>query len=244
MLMSFDSVPESPRDIWLHTIHGYIVALRVPNKPYPILPGIDRRGLPGAGLVRAIYEQTGLVVAHCTTIDNPRCGSWLFDSEVLAGSLRASTHGVPELVHPDEFKLSPEAEWLENLLDPNPRPLSYVEVSVRPEDLMPSDRTTLLVSGVRIEYTNSGGPLVGVQYENFVQATLGADDQATPGAFGDEVAAPTDGEVKDATRSDARRGKPAAIGDPARASRVWTPINGGAGLRIYRLGGSLLGPST
>lgn len=244
--MSFDSAPERPRDIWLHTIRGYIVALRVPNKPYPVLPGIDRCGLPGTGLARAVYEQTGLVIAGPVCVDGgQRHQVKVYDSEVLAGSLRASLHGTPELVHPSEFKMSPEVDDLGALLiESDPPALSYAEVSVRPEDLMIGDRTALLITGVRVESTDNG-PVVSVQYENFVQATLGADDQPTPGAFGDEAAAPADaGEAKDATRSDSRRGKPAAIGDPARASRVWTPVNGGAGLRVYRLGGSLLGPST
>lgn len=237
--MSFDSVPEVVRDVWLHTVKGWVVALRVPGKPFPMLPGCDRRGgVPGAGLVRAVYEQTGLVITaaggelykHVTT-------SAAFDSEVVAGSLRASSAGVPTLVHPREFTGSMEALWLEEFgVDLDPEPLRLEKIAVRPEDIMPGDRTNLVVSGFRYEQTSTGA-LVFLQYESFAQSTLGADDEL----FGDDTTTP---KQEDDTKAQGRKGSQ-RIGDAA-LGRAWSiPLElGGAGMLVYRLGGSLLGAST
>ncbi len=233
-LMSFDSAPEHPRDVWLHTVRGWIIALRRPDKPYPVLPSCQHRR--ATDLVRAVYEQTGLVIETPSLIRRHVAEAMVYDSEVLAGSLRPSSTGTPVLVHPSEFACSPDIDIVRSVLGTtNPGPLKVSAVSVRPEDVMVGDRRELEVSGVRLELTDNG-PTVALRYESYAQATLGADDEL----HGDDTP-PVDPDADEKSR-----GKKSAprIGDTA-LGQVWTPpMRSVAGLRVYRLGGDLRGEST
>lgn len=230
--MTFDSDPGGSRCVWLHTVGGWVVGLRPRNKPYPVLPSVSGSA---EGIVRAVFEQTGLVVAAPPAATAQAGGDMVVDSDILAGSLRPSSAGRPELIHPSEFKCSPDGELVEaHIQDLEPPPLKVAAVGVRVEDVMIGDRTGLPIIGVRLEITGEGTQ-VEYCYDNLAQGTLGKDDEL----YGDEPTVPEEEDTRRGKRSGGR------IGDATLGS-AWAPARhlDGAGVQVYRLGGDMRGPST
>lgn len=260
-LMTFDSEPASPapRIRLLHTHRGHILGVRVPGKPYPVLPSAPLvwwRGMPHnsaeaarislralRGLTSAITEQTGLFFYPADDV-----GTWAYpeffgdgqddlfepDGSMLYRGGLTLAGGVlrPQagFFHPSEWRSSIDAERV-RCLSSDVEPLKYEQVSLYPHEVSPGDRYLFPIVGTRYERTIDGDEGVSFCYESYAEVALGRDD-----SFASDDAADDESEG---------RPKRGVVERDPRLGRVWgSPHKLNARLLVQRLGGDFRGPST
>lgn len=227
-LMTFDSEPATPapRIRLLHTHRGHILGVRVPGKPYPVLPSAAPSGLHSDVncLARATFEQTGLVVQIAAG------GSYMdvFGGSVILGGVLRPSAGF---FHPSEFATSPDRDFIGGM-DYVVPPLTFEQVSLYPHEVSPGDRYLFPIVGTRYERTIDGDEGVSFCYESYAEVALGRDD-----SFASDDAADDESEGLPKKRGVVER-------DP-RLGHMWgSPHKLNARLLVQRLGGDFRGPST
>ena len=230
-VMIFDSEPATPapRIRLLHTHRGHILGVRVPGKPYPVLPSAP---MPGNihtvvdCITRAIFEQTGLVVCVAEEGVYSDASGFLFGAAVVLGGALRPAAGF---FHPSEFATSPDIDFIKDIigLQDDLEPLKYEQVSLYPHEVSPGDLYLFPIVGTRYERTIDGDEGVSFCYENIAEGTLGRDD-----------------EHDDEEDADNRRPRKVVERD-TRLGRVWyAPHKLNVRLIVHRLGGDFRGPST
>ena len=235
-IMSFDPEPATPapRVRLLHTHRGHILGLRVPGKPYLVLPsapiiagGTD----PIDALTREVFMLSGLVVrVHGSRLHDVKsvdilCGT----ADIIGGTLLPNAG----FFHPREWTCSPDFEWVEHIIDTDPPPLTLEQVRVYPHEVVPGDIYNFPIVAVRYERNAHGEESVTFQYENYSGAALGKDD-----AFGE------DGEEAPEQEGAGGRRRKVTERNTALGCAWGSPHDLKAQILVYRLGGDYRGEST
>lgn len=183
MTFMFDPEPATPapRVRLLHTHRGHILGLRVPGKPYLVLPSAPceptEQDSDAVTLAAAVFASTGLVVSISSGYYGSP-GTRLHDeATIVGGTLRPSAG----FFHPREWAGSPDADHLGALLTSDPPSLALEQVRVYPHEVVPGDLYNFPIVGTRYERSAQGDETVTFQYENYSGAALGKDD-----AFGED----------------------------------------------------------
>lgn len=236
MTFMFDPEPTTPapRVRLLHTHRGHILGLRVPGKPYLVLPSapiIAGVTDPISAMARAVFQQTGLVMDVGGWVGNPDLSSDLRceNETILGGTLRPNAG----FFHPREWEGSPDTEHIGSLGIADPDEFTLEQVRVYPHEVVPGDIYNFPIVSTRYERNAHGEESVTFQYENYSGAALGKDD-----AFGE------DGE--EAPEEDGRGGRKRKVTERNTAlGRAWgSPHDLRAQILVYRLGGDYRGEST
>lgn len=236
MTFMFDPEPTTPapRVRLLHTHRGHILGLRVPGKPYLVLPSAAitegaRAGDPLDRLAAEAFTRAGLVV-NTLEWSAAASGDFLcYNAEIIGGTLRPNAG----FFHPREWAGSPDADHLGALLTSDPAPLALEQVRVYPHEVVPGDIYNFPIVSTRYERNAHGEESVTFQYENYSGAALGKDD-----AFGE------DGE--EAPEEDGRGGRKRKMTERnTTLGCAWgSPHDLRAQILVYRLGGDYRGEST
>lgn len=232
-IMSFDPEPAipAPRVRLLHTHRGHILGLRVPGKPYLVLPSAPMRADEDpmdATLTRDVYTQAGVVVSLRGWVQKQ--GDYICSTEsILGGTLRPNAG----FFHPREWAGSPDADHLGALLTSDPAPLALEQVRVYPHEVVPGDVYNFPIVSTRYERNAHGEESVTFQYENYSGAALGKDD-----AFGE------DGEEAPEQEGAGGRRRKVTERNTALGCAWGSPHDLRAQILVYRLGGDYRGEST
>ena len=233
-IMSFDPEPAipAPRVRLLHTHRGHILGLRVPGKPYLVLPSApihdSVNDLIALLLEREVY-QTGLFVDAQWSKPDGRHGFVVTKTHILGGTLRPNAG----FFHPREWAGSPDADHLGALLTSDPAPLALEQVRVYPHEVVPGDVYNFPIVSTRYERNAHGEESVTFQYENYSGAALGKDD-----AFGE------DGEEAPEQEGAGGRRRKVTERNTALGCAWGSPHDLRAQILVYRLGGDYRGEST
>lgn len=243
-VMSFDPEPATPapRLRLIHTHRGHILGLRVPGKPYLVLPSCpaesSEQGSDPEDLARAVLTQTGLSVAvepeyyGARGPDSPRDRTHI-ESIILGGVLRSAAGFFAASMWRD----SPDADLIAQFVGGEGgavAPLTYEQIRVYPHEVMPGDIYNFPITGTRFERTSDGEETVTFRYESYADAGLGRDD-----AYG------ADGVEEEDGKTETKRNTKATKERETRLGHTWgQPHDLRAQILVHRLGGDFRGRST
>ena len=244
-VMTFDPDPvvPAPRLRLIHTHRGHILGLRVPGKPYLVLPSApaesSEQGSDPEDLARAVLTQTGLAVVIEPEYYGPYAPDYPLDrthieAVILGGVLRSGAG----FFHPEMWRDSPDADliarFVVGVVGTPVEPLTYEVTRLYPHEVMPGDIYNFPITGTRFERTSDGEETVTFRYESYADAGLGRDD-----AYG------VDGVEEDSDKPEAKRGKKQAKERETRLGHTWgQPHDLRVQILVHRLGGDFRGRST
>lgn len=234
-IMSFDPEPAipAPRVRLLHTHRGHILGLRVPGKPYLVLPSAPceptEQDSDTVTLAAAVHASTGLVVSICPGYYGSP-GTRLHDEATIMGGTMRPNAGF---FHPREWEGSPDTDHIGSLGIADPDEFTLEQVRMYPHEVVPGDIYNFPIMSTRYERNAHGEESVTFQYENYSGAALGKDD-----AFGE------DGEEAPEREGAGGRRRKATERNTALGCAWGSPHDLRAQILVYRLGGDYRGEST